>query len=396
MTVSDDTRALIRAGIVREGGARRLSRGRPELPLEIDPVSRSVVGLLIAPNRVEVGVCNLLGNDVGPVTARDVADPSRLVPVAAELVRRAVSRQTLAVGLAVPGFVDAASRTILMSAAWPAAPSAARAAAEAVSLLPVIRSARAATRSTATLPVVVENDIHALAALWMLDAGSRHGAARPTHAAAPSPATAEDALLVYYDDGQVGATLLVDGHPNRGCVMGANEIGHTRLSVDTEPCYCGAVGCLERTFSTPFYRRAARASTALPPPARAWSLGDAIDRSDRQNPALDRVTELLATGIANAVNFTRVARVVLVSRFNANPIFLDKLKAAIRSQMLRALAQRVQLSSWDGGGRTAGSAAALALAALYFEGWQPDPADDGEDDRVPRRRGVARKEAAAR
>ena len=38
------------------------------------------------------------------------------------------------------------------------------------------------------------------------------------------------------------------------CIAG-NELGHTRFFVDTEKCYCGHPGCLERIFSTDFLQR---------------------------------------------------------------------------------------------------------------------------------------------
>src|SRR5207248_711724 len=81
------------------------------------------------------------------------------------------------------------------------------------------------------MPIALENDVHAAAARWML-----------THRSSED----QDVLLVGFDDGELGATMLIGGRANRGCVNSANELGHTRFFVETERCYCGHTGCLER------------------------------------------------------------------------------------------------------------------------------------------------------
>ena len=96
--------------------------------------------------------------------------------------------------------------------------------------------------------MILENNMHALAAWWSL-----------IHQADID----EDVLLVSIGDGQMGAALLIEGKPNRGCAIGANELGHMRFFVDTEICYCGHPGCLERVCSTEFLRRRGVSSGTL-------------------------------------------------------------------------------------------------------------------------------------
>jgi predicted NBD/HSP70 family sugar kinase len=334
MTVSEDARLLLRSQLVRECGSRRIPRGRPQTPLEIDPVCRNVVGLLIRPGRVEACRCNLLGEELGKPLRRRVDAPSRLVSVACELLRGIGDKRTLAVGMAVPGFVDASTRSVLMSSAWPGS--------TAVNLEPLYNASN-------KLPLVIENDVHAMAARWLLEQGN-------------SDMSGDDVLVVFHEDGQLGATMLINGHPNRGCVVGANELGHTRLSIETSRCYCGGVGCLERIFSTEYLKR-------LDP--KATSLAKSAARFDGKDESMNRIVELLASGIANAVNFTRVGRVVLVSELCENHVLAESLMVALRRQMLPVLAKRVKIGFWGHHPRSARTAGALALAGLYLAGWLP-------------------------
>lgn len=309
-------------------------RGRPRVPLEIDPSRRFVLGLAVRPGRVEVAKLNLLGTQVEATEDRQIQDAGRIIRTARDLLRDHLNSSTLCVGLATPGFVDSNSHSILLSSAWPGQGE--------VSMQPIFDTA-------GSVPYLLENDMHALAARWML-----------THRAEQR----EDVLLVYFDDGQLGSALLVQGRPNRGCVTAANELGHTRLPVETDRCYCGKVGCLERIFSTDFLSRQSK---------KKGSLRERAANFNHTDEAMSRVIELLAMGISNAVNFTRVNRLVLVSDLNAYSTFADAIVDSVRGQMLAELASRVAIDVWDQpASQSAENAGWLALASLYCDGWLVD------------------------
>jgi hypothetical protein len=83
-----------------------------------------------------------------------------------------------------------------------------------------------------------------------------------------------------------------------------------------------------------------------------------------------RVLEYLALGMANAVNFIRANRLVLVTELTRRPVFYNKLVAAVRSKLLGQLAERVRIDVWDQPElQSAEPAGWLALANLYREGW---------------------------
>jgi predicted NBD/HSP70 family sugar kinase len=344
-TVGSDAALLLKEGILRECTTRSLGRGRPRVPLEIDPARRHVIGIAIRPGHVEVGRLNLLGHLLDTPVSHSAQQPTAMISATCDLLEERKDDNTLGIGLSTPGFVDPVKRTILFSAMT--------ARGGAVSLKPAFDCA-------GKLPVVLENDMHALAARWLL-----------THQHEQD----EDVLLVYFEDGQLGSAMLIGGKPNRGCVTGANELGHTRMPVDTEMCFCGHTGCLERICSTPFlHRHGPRASTLV---QRAADF-------DPADEALHRLIELLATGFANALNFTRANRLVLVSELTRHTTFTRSLITAIRQRVLGEILERTRIDVWDQpAARSAETAGWLALASLYYEGWNYMPAQPPEEKKEP-------------
>ena len=78
----------------------------------------------------------------------------------------------------------------------------------------------------------------------------------------------------------------------------------------------------------------------------------------------------LSTGFANALNFTRANRLVLVSELTRHTSFTRQLQSAIRTKVLGAIMERERLDVWDQpAARCAETAGWLALASLYYEGW---------------------------
>jgi predicted NBD/HSP70 family sugar kinase len=330
-TVGSDAALLLKEGILRECTTKSLGRGRPRVPLEIDPVRRHVIGIAIRPGHVEIGRLNLLGHLLDTPASRTAAQPSGIIAAVTELLEERIDEQTIGIGLSTPGFVDPIKKTILFSAMTSRA--------GVVSLKPAFDAA-------GRMPVVLENDMHALAARWLL-----------TH----QQAQVEDVLLTYIADGEFGSALLIDGRPNRGCVTGANELGHTRLPVETDICFCGHPGCLERIASTPFLNRLGPKNGTLAERAANFTTLD---------EPVKKMIEHVATGLANAMNFTRANRLVLVSELTRHQAFTKRLTGAIRERVLGEIMERTKIDVWDQpAARSAETAGWLALASLYYEGW---------------------------
>jgi predicted NBD/HSP70 family sugar kinase len=203
---------------------------------------------------------------------------------------------------------------------------------------------------------VLDNDMHALAARWLLTDRADHE---------------QDILMVTFGDGHLGAALLVDGRPNRGCATGGNELGHTRFPVETERCFCGHTGCMERIVSSGFLALRDRASNGKAP-----QLPPSLDRRAARfkeiggDPALDEMMRHLACALANAVNFVRPHRLVLISPFTRHAAFGDELVRQTRALALPHLAERVRFDLWNEDvAVVAETAAWLAMAELLYGGW---------------------------
>ena len=301
--------ALLKDRLLRECPPEPSRGGRPRVPIDLDPISLHVLGLAISPGRVEAGRLGIKGHLIGSSLSRKVPRPQQLVAVATSLLKQLKNRQTRLIGASVTGFVDAGKHEILFSSATPG-------------LGPV--SLRALTMQAGKVPIVLENDMHATAARRVL-----------THRAQEK----EDSILVGFDDGALGAAILIDGHPNRGCATGASELGHCRFFVETTRCYCGHTGCLERICSTEFLLSHGA--------SKGTTLGEAVNRYNGNDPALEHMVRYLAMGLANACNLVRPSRLVLVSRLVRNAAFTALLIRSIRGLLLAQLVDRVRIDLWD-------------------------------------------------
>ncbi len=328
---------LIARELVREGRpAAAAGRGRPPIPLHLNAPAKRVLAVTITPGRVQSAQVDLCGHPVGKVNDKRIDKSNGLVRAARSAIARGTSDGVIAVGLSVPGLIDADSRRLLLSSAVPGA--------EPLDLRPLIDAA-------GDLPLVAQNDMHALAAQWLT---------------ARRLPVEQDTLLVRVEDGELGAAMIVHGRPNRGSIWGSNELGHTRLPVETERCYCGHSGCLERICSTKFLRRLDR--------RRHGTLARRAAEFTETDTALARVVELLATGIANAVNFVRPHRLVLIGSLMRHHDFADALVAGIRAGTLHALVERLRVDRRDPAETLDVEPAGwLALAELYLGEWSALP-----------------------
>lgn len=332
-TIGAETAALLEQGVLRECDVQAQGRGRPRVPLEIDPQARHVVGLAISRGSVDIGRVNLNGKLIGEPIHQPTNGRADALQTASTLLKDQLNDETLAVGLTAPGFIDLTTHQMLFSPTVPSGKS--------VSLKPIYDAAGA-------VPIALENDAVALAARWAL-----------AHKA--DAETGGDVLIIRMSDGRLGSTLLVNGRPNRGSVTGANELGHTRLPVEAPVCFCGQTGCLERICSTEFLTLYDGGDTPLAQRAASY---------DGTDTAVNKMLDLLAIGYSNAVNFTRVNRLVIASELTTCTAFTQALTDRVRAMTLSQLDKRLRIDLWD---RTeaqpARVAASLILAHLYTSRW---------------------------
>ena len=337
--------SLIAEHILRECAPEAAGAGRPRVPLEIDPSGRHLIGLALEPTGFTLCRLNLLGELLERIATPDVPDETRLIKSAAAALGKSINAQTLGVGVTSTGFMDSQSRTLLLSSATPGQKD--------VSLRPLYTAA-------SDVPLVLGNDMHALAARWSLSHRTR---------------VPEDTLIVWFDDGRIGAAVLVDGRPNRGCFTGGNELGHMRFFADTDRCFCGQTGCLERVFSTTFLKRHARTKQ----PAMEMGLAKRLEHLHPSDTVIHQVMNHLCTGLSNAVNFLRAHRLILISPLAETIGFREAVLDGIEALLMPPLDRAVTVEFWDQPTVTAAQNAAwLANAELLWTGWDAAPSDLAE------------------
>jgi len=302
-TVGEIAGRLIQRGLLTEGQPQATGPGRPRVPLKIDESKCWVVGLALKPGSVKGCRLNLQGQLIDRALSVPVDKNESMTEAAAALLGRLVGSEVVAVGVSTTGLLDAESRRILFSTAVPDRKTA--------STQPIYDAAGG-------LPLRFDNDMRALAARWQL-----------THPADPH----DDLLLVQLRDGAIGASLMIDGKPNRGCVVGGNELGFTHLPVGVSTMK------LEDIFST--------AHLQYLDPTRSGELAHRVAQCDPDDQALTQITQLLALGLANAANFVRPHRLVLASDLTRHTRYYHKLLDAMRRTLLAPVAERMRIDTWD-------------------------------------------------
>jgi predicted NBD/HSP70 family sugar kinase len=321
-TVGSLVEELVKWNLVEQGLPRIAGVGRPQVPLAVNINGSRLLGVSIVPKQVSVALTDLRGNVLQRDHRADVRGVDALMSLASRLIRARVKDRLFAIGISLSGFVDEQSDTWLLSSAHPKR--------QQVSLKPLKKAA-------GKIPIVIDNELHAMSAAVHLN----------------GTVMRDDTLLIHLDDGRLAASMLVDGKPNRGSIRAANELGHTTMPVETERCYCGKVGCIERIFS----RKFAGAS-----PREFLSSLNATRRSARTNEMI----HLTGRAIANAVNFFRPASLIIASPLELSETFKREFADALAGHTLSILWQRLSVTwqPWSDD-RSATAAAMLPIADSF-------------------------------
>ena len=346
-TISTLVADLQQSGFVaeRNGGerARAPAVGRPPVMVRLDPLAGIAVGIDFDHTRVRVAVSDLSRAVLSEAAAElDVDhDAAGALAVAADLVGDSLDDagfspgMVLAVGVALPGPVDASDHRLLDSTIledW------------------MGLDVAADLRARLAAPVHIDNDANlgALAEVTL-------GAARE----------ARTAIYAQLSSG-VGAGLVVDGRPFRGATGVAGEIGHVTVAEDGLPCRCGRRGCLETLVSGPAVVERIRAvhgeRLTVARIAELARDGDADCRA-----AFAEAGELTGAVLADACNILNPEIVVVGGDLSAaGELLLAPLRAALVRHALPASTRDLAVVSGELGER-ANCLGALALAIEHSE-----------------------------
>lgn len=260
---------------------------------------------------------------------------------AGELAGRAGPDSVAALGIVVPGSVDAAAGIARYAAniGWRDVPL------------------RDLLTAQLGVPVVVEHDVRA-AGVAELVLGSAHGAA--------------DCAIVVIGTGIAGV-IISGGRPLHGAIGLAGELGHMPVRPGGEVCACGQLGCLETYASAgAIARRYARDGGA------ALSAQEVVERVDA-DPLAARVWNEAVGALVDAVIITTMAVdpavVVLGGGLSqAGDRLVDPLRAGVAAGLTWRPPPRIDLSPLGARAGRYGAAvlAWQAVGGTDFAAWPLD------------------------
>jgi len=376
-TITQVSKGLIARGMVVELGQMASGGGRPARPLALVGSAGTIVGVKVAASHLAVVAAGLDGSVLESTTWPFDATRPDGIDAAGRLLQGFLAdapQPVLGVGVGVPGAVDSPESGVADSPTigWRAAP------------------VGAAWRARLGVPVLVENDVNALAVAEQVYGVGREYATY---------------LVVTVGRG-IGCGIVIDGAVYRGAGGGAGELGHIPVTVsdaeqagetvrttadppgnngshpDDRPfaqpaCPYGHSGCLESYIGAPGLLRRARemglADILDDGPGHPIDELTALRRLAAAAPGDPRVGalfswagSLLGTAVAGTVNLLDPEVVVILGEGTEHwPLWETGFETALRARLIgprRLIPYRVE--AWDER-RWAVGAAALVIATAF-------------------------------
>lgn len=235
-TVSTIVDELVSEGLVREIGIgeTRSTGGRPPVLLEFNERSHFLIGIEIGVRHTTVALADARGAELTrselKMSPAKAAETLRTIANEVRRIMRSAGAplgRLGAIGIVVPGLVDASTATCLLAPniGWRDVP---------------VRELL--SRSFPRVPIFVHNTVDPANVAESLEgAGTGYS----------------DIAMLWASTG-VGAGLLFNGRVFGGHGGVSGEIGHCYVPGGTERCNCGKIGCLETIASGPSVARAAK------------------------------------------------------------------------------------------------------------------------------------------
>lgn len=352
-TVSNVSRRLLDAGMIKEGGQLILGVGKPRTILHLETSGLYAIGVHIDPAVVTYVVIDLAGRIVAHAAKRtpSAARPDRvisgmLISIEAIIESSGVERsRVLGVGIAAPGPVDLDRGIVLdppLLEGW-----------HGVAL-------RDALSEGTGLLVLLEKDVTAaaVAELWMSEEHER-----------------DNFVFFYYGTG-VGVGLVLGHEAVRGSTNNAGDAGHIMVDPDGPLCTCGRRGCLGDSVIPRRLVELAIERGIFDSPGRSLdtglvdefftSLAKLAEAGDTQASLIfDEVARRVAAATVTIVNLLDVDRVVFGGPFweRVSGFLLQRLPELINSSSALATTHPIVVN----GSTTGDDVAAVGAACLVLE-----------------------------
>ncbi|MFH9548773.1 ROK family protein [Streptomyces sp. NPDC017435] len=335
-SVTDHCARLTGLGLIREAAAPRRSNGvgRPHVPLDLDDSRLVVGGVHVAVPYTTVSLLDLRGRVVARRELRHRSlEPSEVLARAADglgaLLEEAAGCRALGVGVAVGGWVDRDSGTVVEH--------------------PLLGWRDVAVRETVGartgLPVQVDGHARAL-----VNAERLFGRARGSLS-----------VLHLFVGNVVDAAFATHDEVHHGPRSQAGAIAHLPLPGGTEPCDCGRVGCLQVELSERTLCGRARRAGVIDGvnPMRVVAAADAGDPVAAR--LLRERARMVGRATALLLDVLNPERVVVTE---VGVLYREDCLAALRDEVGAGRAAAVSPSSFPGT-VLAVAGGAVALDVLY-------------------------------
>lgn len=249
------TKQLLREGLLRElDEVAPAQRGRPARPLALGAAAGHAVGVKLGHDHVTL-VEIAIDSPLAVRFASEPLDPAGttyahdLIAVIKRFVAGSTS-ELLGIGVGVPGTVDSQDSGVVDSLAL------------RLQGFPLGQT----LRRELGMPVIVENNINALAVAERLFGHGRH----------------HQTFLVVSVGEEIGASFFTDGTLLRGASNSAGEIAHVLVDPGGPGCECGNRGCLQAVIGPDALVAQARSAGVIGARASITALGAAADAGDRR------------------------------------------------------------------------------------------------------------------
>jgi predicted NBD/HSP70 family sugar kinase len=333
------TKDLLADGLLQELDHSPSQGGRPARMLGLVATAGRAIGVKVAADHVAFVEVGIAGAVLRSASEPFDASASTVLTDLTVLLRRFIDGGSkvplLGVGVGIPGSVDQQGSGLVDSTqlGW--------------NQLPV----GATLRRELALPVLVENNVNALAMAERLYGLGRH----------------HDNFLVLTIGTGVGAGIVVDGVVLRGAGGGSGEIGHIPVAIDGPLCSCGNRGCLEALIGEQALVRTARERGVIGADSGMSALRAAADAgSEGASAIFSEAGHLLGRTLAGIVHTLDPEIVIILGEGTAAwSHWSFGFEPALRSSLIptrRGLAIAVETwqdESWAQG------AAALVLATPF-------------------------------
>lgn len=309
-TVSAIVAELMETGLVQETGYQGAAGmgtvaagngvGRPRISLSLVPDANFALGAELTAEECRVVLTNLSAEPVKrlvrPIETSDLAVGTLLQILAAcvnEVTAAVDPARILALGVCIPGIVDAAAGLVTLSVVLPW---------QNVALAQELRQ---------RFPFPVAVFSRGSAATW----GERwYGAGREV-----------DNLLYVRVGASIVGGLVLHGQPYLGHTYGAGELGHVTVQPNGALCRCGNHGCLATVATTDALLSRVRQLLRTAPENALWAtmqhnfdqltLTDVVTAAEQQNPlaqqALAEIGQWLGVALASALNLLNLEMIIV-------------------------------------------------------------------------------------